>query len=83
MPLVLTVLGWLPLLVSAILLGAGWTASWTIGAGSVRALAISTVWFVVAGCLQLFAASVLFATLGLVLQVILAITMILRARMQA
>ena len=83
MPLVLSVLRWIPLLVSAVLLGAGWTASWTIGAGSVRALVISTVWFVVAGYLQLFGASVLLATLGLVLQVILAITMVVRARLQA
>lgn len=82
MPLVLMVLAWVPLLVSAVLLGASWIASWTVGAGSVRALAILSLWFLGACYLQFFGASVLLATLGLVLQVVLAITMVVRVRIQ-
>ena len=82
MPFVLTILGWAPLLVSAVLLVSGWIAWWSVGVGSARALTILSIWGLGAAYLQLFGGSVLLATSGLVLQVILAITMIVRARLQ-
>ena len=83
MPFVLVVLAWVPLLVSGTLLAASWMAAWTVGVGSVRTLAILSAWFCGAGYLQLFGASIPLATLGLVLQSILAVTLVVRAKLQS
>lgn len=79
----LPVFVWVPLTVSAVLLGASWTALWTVGDVSRRGLAVFTAWFLVATYLQLFGGSLALRTSGLVSQVILAVVLIVRRRWES
>jgi len=80
---VLPLLVWIPVLVSAVLLGTGWIVRWTVGEGSPWTLGALTAWFVVAAWLQLGARSPTLVTVGLVLQAMLAVILVVRAKIRA
>ena len=77
---VIAVLVWIPIVVSAVLIGTGWMAYWIAGAGSPVTLAFFTVWFLLAACAQLFSSSPVFTTTGLVSQSFLSVILIVRLK---
>jgi len=76
----LIVLAWVPMMVSAILIGVSWITYWIIGGAFPRTLALLTVFVLIAAYLQLSGKSLPMTTVGLVLQVLLAVTLIVRLK---
>ena len=80
---VIPVLYWVPFSVSAVLLVTSWLAMSTVGYGSPKTVGLLSAWFLAAAYLQFFTRSMVTSTIGLVLQVGLAIYLIIRVRGQS